>query len=190
MKNLLLVSLLGFTALISVAVGVELGPEPVYRGKLKDLAPAPHLLGKKWVDATGLVIEDFTDLKSYPAEVRPLVEGLKEQLEPLGVRKAADFSFRVPDEPWHYVTLRVFVFETSQACVQWWEKKYRHDGWEKFYKPVEGVAYTAVDSTETPKRAVAIGNVWMTCHALKDRDNHVAVIDACVEKLLEATKPD
>jgi hypothetical protein len=190
MKNLSLISILGCAALFSAAVGVELEPDPVYRGKVKDLAPLPHVLGTKWVTATGLVVEDFADLKSHPPEVRPMVEGLKKQLEPLGVRKAADFSFRVPDEPWHYVTLRVFVFETPQACAQWWEKKYRHDGWEKFYKPVEGVAYTAVDSTEAPKRAVAIGNVWMTCHALKATDNHVAAMDACVEKLLEATKPN
>ncbi len=176
--------------MLAVASAVEPLADVLYRGKVKSLAPAPAVLGNEWVDATGVVIEDFADLLSHPAETRPLVEALKQQMEPLGVRKAADFSFRVPDQPWRYVILRVFVFETPDLCARWWEKKYRQDGWEKFYKPVEGVAYAAVDSTELPKRAAAIGNVWMTCQSTKDPDDHLSVMNACVEKLLEATKAE
>jgi hypothetical protein len=62
-------------------------------------AGQPDVLGSKWVEATGLVVEDFADLESHRAEARPMLEGLKKQLEPVGVRNAADFSFRVPDEP-------------------------------------------------------------------------------------------
>lgn len=174
--------------MLAVASAVEPRADVLYRGKVRSLAPAPAVLGKEWVDATGVVIEDFADLLSHPAETRPLVEALRQQMEPLGIRKAADFSFRVPDEPWRFVILRVFVFETPELCAQWWGKKYRHAGWEKFYKPVEDAAYAAVDSTELPKRAAAIGNVWMTCQSNKDPDDHLLVMSACVEKLLEATK--
>lgn len=176
--------------LLNAALAIEPKREAIYRGTVKNLAPAPTVLGEEWVEATGIVIEDFADLLAHPAQTRPVVEGLRKQMEPLGVRKAADFSFRVPDEPLRYVILRVFIFETPELCEQWWEKKYRHDGWDKFYKPVDGVAYSAVDSTELPKRAAAIGNVWMTCQSTKDPGDHLPVINACVEKLLEATKAD
>ncbi|MFZ5831667.1 MAG: hypothetical protein ACOY3P_16395 [Planctomycetota bacterium] len=190
MKNIAPACVLSLAALLSVALAVEPNHNALYRGTLMDLAPAPSVLGEKWVSATGLVVEDFADLESHPAEIRPAVESLKKQLEPLGIRKVADFSFRVPDDPSHFVTLRVFVFDTPESCSRWWATKYRHEGWEKFYKPVENAAYAAVDSTEAPKRAAALGNVWMTCHALKDTDNHVAVMEACVEKLLEASKSE
>jgi hypothetical protein len=161
----------------------------IFRGKLSELAPSPSVLGKDWMNATGLVVEDFSDLETHPTAVRPLVAGLKDLMQPIGINKVADFSFRVPDQPWRYVTLRVFVFDTPKSCSQWWEKKYRYEGWEKYYKLVEGKSYKAVDSKEAPKRAAAIGNVWMTCHALKDTGDHIAIMDACIEKVLKATKP-
>jgi hypothetical protein len=69
-KNVSLISIVGLTALVAVAGGVEPRLDPVYRGKLKDLAPAPHVLGNKWVEATGVVVEDFANRDSYPTEAR------------------------------------------------------------------------------------------------------------------------
>jgi hypothetical protein len=173
-----------------VAVSAQPKPAAFYRGRVSDLAPAPAVLGEKWIKATGLVIEDFSDLESQPVAVRSIVKKLRKQIEPIGVRKAADFSFRVPDEPSRFVTLRVFVFDTPESCAQWWAKKYRHDGWEKFYQPLEGKPYEAVDSKEIPKRAAAIGNVWMTCHDLDDNGDHITIMEACIEKVREAIKQD
>jgi hypothetical protein len=191
MKQVNLISAVAILGLgLSFAIGALPGATSIFRGKVRHLAPSPEVLGKDWIDATGLVIEDFDDLESHPAAIRPVVVGLRNQLQPIGVHKVADFSFRVPDQPWRFVTLRVFVFDTAQSCSEWWAKKYRHDGWEKLYKPVEGKAYQAVDSREAPKRAAAIGNVWMTCHALKDTGAHIAIMDACIEKVLKATKAD
>ena len=190
MKMPIPVSCAVFVTLLSAAFAVEPTRDAEYRGTLKNLKPVPSVLGAQWVSVPGLVIEDIADVESHPAEVRPVVEGLKKQLEPLGVRKAADFSYRVPSELSRFVTLRVFVFDSPESCSRWWEKKYRHEGWEKFYKPVEGVAYEAVDSTDSPKRAVAIGNVLLTCHALKATDNYVAVLDACIQKLMEPVKSE
>ena len=182
---LLRASALSFVACIVAAEPLR---DAVYRGAVKELKPPASVVGAQWVSAYGLVIEDFDDAQSHPEEERAAVQGLKAQLEPVGVRKAADFSFRVPDDPSRFVTLRVFVFKSPEWCAHWWEKKYRHEGWEKLYKPVEGVNYLAVDIVGSPKRAVAIGNVWMTCHSLKDANDHLAVIGACVEKLRESTK--
>jgi hypothetical protein len=189
MKSIHLIFGVGLLALGSVfATAAPPTTSGVFRGKVRDLAPAPAVLGKDWVTVAGLVVEDFDDLQSQPAASRPIAAGLKDQLRPLGVSKAADFSFRLPDQPARFVTLRVFVFDTSELCSQWWAKKYRHDGWEKFYQPVAGNAYEAVDSKDAPKRAAAVGNVWMTCHAIKDHGDHIAIMDACIEKVLEAMK--
>ena len=100
------------------AFAIEAQPEDatIFRGKVSDLAPAPSVLGKDWMNATGLVVEDFSDLESHPAADRPIVAGLKDQMQPIGINKVADFSFRVPDQPWRYVTLRVFVFDTPKSC--------------------------------------------------------------------------
>jgi hypothetical protein len=174
---------------VACIVTAEPPRDAEYRGAVKELKPLPSVLGDQWVSAFGLVIEDLNDAESHPVGERAAVQALKAQLEPVGVRKAADFSFRVPDDPSQFVTLRVFVFDAPESCAKWWDKKYRHDGWEKFYKPVEGVEYLAVDSTESPKRAVAIGNVWMTCHSLKNPRDHLEIMNACVEKLVAAMKP-
>ena len=167
-----LLRLISAVAIIGLGSAFAICAQPdttaIFRGKVSDLAPSPSVLGKDWINATGLVVEDLGDLESQPAAIRPVIAGLKDQFQPIGVHKIADFSFRVPDQPWRFVTLRVFVFDTPKSCSQWWAKKYRHDGWEKFYKLVEGKAYEAVDSREAPKRVAAIGNVWMTCHALQD----------------------
>jgi len=176
-------------SLVACIVTAEPPRDAVYSGSVKELKPLPTVLGDQWVGAYGLVIEDLNDAQSHPVGERAAVQGLKAQLEPIGVRKAADFSFRVPDDPSQFVTLRVFVFDSPESCAKWWDKKYRHDDWEKFYKPVEGVEYLAVDSTESPKRAVAIGNVWMTCHSLKDPTDHLEIMNACVEKLVAGMKP-
>jgi hypothetical protein len=190
MRNSCVVSAAVAIALGAVFAGCDEPAAPAdFRGLVKDLGPAPSVLGDRWTGPTGLVIDNLADPEALAAELRAVAQELKKAFEPIGVRKVADFTFRVPDEPWRQVTLRVFVFDTPESCKSWWMKKYRYDGWEKHYKSLNVKGYEAVDSTEAPKRAAAIGNVWMTCHALKEGGDHVKVMDACIEKVRQAAKP-
>jgi hypothetical protein len=53
---------------------------------------------------------------------------------------------------------------------------------------VGGVAYDCLDSKETTKRIVALGNVWMTCGSLKKSADRLKVLDCYVEKVKAATE--
>ena len=104
----------------------------------------------------------------------------------------ADFTYRRKSSPLQQTTLRVFLFDSEDSCRKWWLKKYRHDGWERYYKVVDGVSYDAVDSTEITKCAVAFGNVWMTCGTLGKATDHIHVLDLYINKiksLAEGAKP-
>jgi hypothetical protein len=172
---------------LALSASVHAAPDaPVYHGKVSALSVASQSLGKDWTGPTGLVIDDFDDLSNVAREARAIAEALKKQVAPLGVVAVADFTYRRQSDPLDQVTLRVFVFDTEESCRDWWRKKYRAEGWEKAYTVVEGVPYDALDSKETTKRIVALGNVWMTCGSLKKSDSHLKLLDLCLEMLRAA----
>jgi hypothetical protein len=157
-----------------------------YTGKVSALRIDAGALGSDWSGPTGLVVDDFQDVSAFPPEVRQVVEEVKKQVAPLGVVAVADFTYRRRSDPLDQITLRVFVFDTERACRDWWQKKYRFDGWEKFYSVVGGVPYDALDSKEATKRAISISNVWMTCGSLKGSGEHLKLLSLIVEKLRAA----
>ena len=154
-----------------------------FQGKVSTLGIAADLLGSEWTGPTGVAIDNFNDLSNQPEEVKPVAEELKKQVSSIGVVQTADFTYRKKFNPLHQVTLRVFVFDSEQACREWWKKKYEFDGWEKHYSLVEG-AHKAVDSKETTKlAAVCFGNVWMTSGALDKTEDHVKILEAYLKKI-------
>lgn len=178
-------------ALLAIAVGAEQEKSPAsYHGNLSSLGISGGALQSDWTGPTGLVVDSFNQLDQFPPAIRPTVEQLKKQLAPLGVVGTADFTYRRKSKPLEQITLRVFQFDSEKSCADWWEKKYRHPGWEKFYKPVEGVLYKAVDSTELPKRAVAFGNMWMTCGSTRKTDDHLELLDLFIRRLDDPAGPD
>jgi hypothetical protein len=130
-----------------------------------------------------LVVDDLRDLTGHPDAVKTVVEALGQQLAPIGVVRTADFTYRKKSNPLQQITLRVFLFDGEAACRTWWAKKYQYDGWEKHYTVPRGVPYAAVDSTQVTKRAVAIGNVWMTCGALEKTTDHITVLDLYINQI-------
>jgi len=160
----------------------------VFKGKVSMLGIAASQLGSEWTGPTGLVIDDFKDLTNLSGEDKEVAEELKKQVAAIGVVQTADFTYRKKLNPLHQVTLRVFVFDSNQSCRNWWKQKYQFDGWEKYYSAVRGLPYSAADSKETSKRAVAFGNVWITCGALGETNDHLKVLDLYLEKIKATAK--
>lgn len=159
----------------------------LYSGKVSALAIPATELGDGWTGPTGLVVDDFSDTSNYPAEVQDLVKALKDQVAAIGVVATADFTYRRKLNPLQQVTVRVFVFDSEKSCRDWWQKKYQYEGWEKHYSVVAGHGHSAVDSKETPKRAVAFGNVWLTSGTLGESKEHVKALDLYIKKIKTLT---
>lgn len=159
-----------------------------YTGKVSDLRIVAGSLGDDWTGPTGLVINDFQDVGTFPPEVRQVVEEMKRQASPLGVIATADFTYRRKSDSFDQITLKIFVFDSEKSRRDWWQKKYRFDGWEMLYSVVSDVPYDGLDSKQMTKRVVSFGNVWMTCGGLKKSDDHLKVLDLYVAKIRAATK--
>ncbi len=169
-------------ALASVARAEET-TAVLYTGKLSALSIPADALGADWTGPSGLVVNDFRDLSNCPIEVLPVIAALKKKYTLIGVLGCADFTYRKKANPFHQVTLRVFVFDSPKSCAKWCEKKYEYEGWEKHYTIVSGVSYKAVDSTQITKRAVWFGNIWMTCHTLTISTDHLRLLDSYLSKI-------
>jgi len=167
-------------------IGEEVSSQ-LYTGKVSALAIPPAELGTGWDGPTGLVVDSFADVSKYPADVQDLVEALKSQVSAIGVVATADFTYRRKLNPLQQVTVRIFVFDSEKSCRDWWQKKYQYEGWEKHYSVVAGDKHSAVDSKETPKRAIAFGNVWLTSGTLGESKEHVKALELYVKKIKSLT---
>jgi hypothetical protein len=158
-----------------------------FTGKLSTLSLPAAALGPEWAGPTGLVVDDFNDLSGHPADGTAVAESLKEQLAPLGVVAVADFTYRKQAHPLNQVTLRIFKFESTEKCDEWWQKKYQYEGWEKHYDPVAGEERT-LDSKEIPKRAVAIATLWLTCGSTGDPNAHLEILSQYLKRIKSQMK--
>jgi hypothetical protein len=175
-----------FVSLLAFAAPPDL-PDDIWQNSLDARLSSINLpatvLGEGWEESAGLVIDDFDDLASLTEPERRAAEQLKVQLTPVGIRACADFSLNSTKLPPNIVVVRVFLFDTPEQCRDWWKKKYQHEGWEKFYKPVEHDSRAIVDSTETNKRAIAFGSIWLTTHQLGQGGEHLKAAEHVIQQL-------
>ena len=157
-----------------------------FTGKVSALSIPATEIGGEWTGPTGLVVDDLNDFSSHPAEVQAVAKSLKEQAPP-GVNAFADFTYRKQGFPLQQVTLRMFVFDSAEKCSHWWQTKYQYEGWQKHYNPVAGDE-RALDSKETPKRAVAFANVWLTCGSLNDPSAHMEILNQYIKRIKSQIK--
>ena len=180
--------LIALLIVLNAAAVVAQDAKPAFHfsGKVSALAVPAERIGSQWEGPTGLVIDDFKDLSGQPEEVKEVAEELKKQVSTIGVVQTADFTYQKKFNALHQVTLRIFVFDSEASCRDWWKKKYQYDGWEKENMAVPGLPYQAADSKQMKKRAVALGNVWMTCGTITMTDDHLKVLDLYLDKLKAA----
>lgn len=191
-RKLLLLSLacLAVASSVSSALCADEAP-PAYEGPLSALGISGGALPSDWTGPTGLLVDDFDDIGHFPVPVRATVEALKRQLVPLGVTATADFTYRRKSDPLEQITLRVFIFASEQACLDWWNKKYQGPNWQQLYEVVENLPYRAVDSKlQLPKRAVSFANVWMTCGATRETDARQQLLDLYIRKFYDPQAAD
>jgi len=169
----------------SLCRGEEAKLSLIYTGKVSALSLPGSMIGEDWEgpSGSGLVMDDLKDLSGHPARLKSTIEELRKLVAPFGVVGVADFTYRKNSNPPELITLRVFVFDTETSCQKWWAKRYRYDGWEKHYTVVRDVPYDAVDSTQMTKRAVAFGNIWMTCGGLEKTEHHRKALDLYINKI-------
>jgi hypothetical protein len=151
--------------------------------KLRSIELPADLLGPGWRRLAGVRIDSFDDLTGLSEAEREQAKLLQPQLVPEGVRAAADYSLARTNVPLDTVTVRVFLFTDAESCRKWWNKKYRHEGWENVYRTVDSKYGSAVDSLQINKRAIAFGNAWITTQQNLPGDLHLKAADYVIEQL-------
>lgn len=150
--------------------------------RLSDLSVPAETLGVGWVGPTGLVIDDIDDPPTTTDELKNVIEGLRKQMRPLGVKGTADFTYRNTADPLGQVTLRVFRFETEEQCRKWMTTKYQFPGWETKYKKLEVDGDLAFDSLEVKKRIICVGRLWITAGSMGNDDTHLKALEVLLKK--------
>ena len=164
-------------ATASASEGTQLRPN------LADIQPDCSALGPAWRAEYGLRIDDLSDLRELSKNEREVARTLRDQVQPLGIVGVADYACARHDAPLDIVTVRVFVFSSSALAADWWEAKYEYEGWEKHYAKPGNARHTAVDSTQTQKRALLAHNLWLTSHHIQPGDEHLALLDHMLGRL-------
>ena len=156
-----------------------------------DLAPVSSIelpastLPGKWKVIKGLRVDNLKNLEDVAESQRQTVENLAKQLLPLGIQSAADFTLSSADFPLNTVTVKVFIFNNSEQCQSWWEKKYQYAGWQQHYQQAEQAGMLRVDSLQMNKSAVAFSNVWLTTHQLQGGTEHIDAANHIIRLLTD-----
>lgn len=144
---------------------------------LTQIHPDCQAIGADWQESYGIKIDDLSSLRGLTSNEREIAQTLRKQLQPLGIKAAADYSCAKSELPLDIVTVKVFVFENPTLATDWWRRKYEYEEWEQHYtKPPEG-EYPTVDSTQLPKRAILFGNLWITSHHIRPGNEHIVMLD-------------
>jgi len=172
-----------------VAAGEEAQPESglwttVYEPKLSELELPAETLGDGWKVSPGLRIDDFTDLSGLSGMQKSMAGVLAKQMGPLGVTAVGDYSLARTSGANNLVTVRVFVFVDAERCRDWWNLKYQAPSWREHYEPVEVETGVAADSIGANKRAIALGNLWLSAQQLGEGDEHLVALDHLLEALV------
>ena len=170
-------------AVLSVHAGQLLAGE--YHKPISKLKIRADDLDGRWTGPTGLVINDVNDLSKLSEESKAVAETIAEKMKSIHVEGCGDFTYRDPNSPFKQVTIRIYSFKGEQECLDFWAKKYKTDDAAKLYKQPEGLDYMALDSLEMKKRAIQIGNIWITAHQLHEGQDHITILDKFIEKLLK-----
>jgi hypothetical protein len=150
----------------------------------------PSFFGDDWEARKGIIADDLERLTELPGTPKNMLNQLKAELGRQGIVGVADYSVVKTKPPLNTITVRVFVFSDEQKCDEWWQKKYRFDGWQKHYQVVKDDRYTALDSLKkkypyTNKRILKFDKVWITTHQLGEGNAHVNAADHIIEQLTQ-----
>jgi len=179
-------------ALNSTTLGQSAPWDDVPLVKVTEVTLPTSVLKGKWKSSDGVQIEDLSKANRQLPGRRELIEAL-EKTGPNGLRSVADYTLVATGFPLNTVTVRVFIFEETSQCEEWWKKKYEGDGWDKQYEKLDYADVAAVRSLQSPKIAASFGRVWITSHQLRSGDEHEQAARYVIEQLTKGkrslTKP-
>ncbi len=179
LRRLLLVLVLG-SALVS---GCAVPSGSTGDGPIASLAIDPTtVLGDGWEATDSLVLDDWSGLSRLHPVQRPMVEKVRETLEPRGLLGLGSLGFGRTQPPLDSVDLRLYRFRTVAEREAWTAEKYGYEGWEEHYERVEA-PHLVLDSRQTNKRIVGIGPWWITSGALRPDGTHLVLLEHALEHL-------
>lgn len=177
-----MVRIFWLTALFACATSFASDSTP-YRPELTRIEPDCSTLGPAWQAQYGITINDFSNLQGISSADLSVAERLRDQVQPLGIIGAADYSCSTREGPLDIATVRVFVFKDSALASEWWEKKYQYDGWEDHYTRPVNAEHRVLDSTQSAKRVLLARNLWITSHHIQPGTEHLMLL-ASIESQL------
>jgi len=183
----LLPSLLLLFVLHSTTFGQSAPWDDVPLLKVTDVELPASVLKGKWKSSDGVQIDDLSKANRKLPGHSELVESLQ-KAGPKGLKSVADYTLVATGFPLNTVTVRVFIFEETSQCEDWWKKKYEGDGWEKQYEKLDYSDVVAVRSLQSPKIAASFGRVWITAHQLQSGDDHEQAARYVIEQLTKGKK--
>jgi len=143
--------------------------EPLFTGKLTEVALADTVPDPTWKPRAGMVIDNVDDLSGVNAQEKMSAEVLASQMKPIGAKACGEYFYKVDDQFQKFVTLRIFVFADAEKASAFYKLKYTSELGAQFYNKAEVPVGSSVDSNEISKRIWLIGNVLMTCGELKKK---------------------
>jgi hypothetical protein len=179
LRRLLLVLGLG----IAIVGGCAVPDGPTNDGPIASLAIDPAtVLGDGWEATDSLVLDGWSELSRLNAIQRPMVETVRNTLEPRGLLGLGSLGFGRTQPPLDSADLRLYRFRTVAEREAWTAEKYGYEGWEEHYQRVES-PHLVLDSTQTNKRIVGIGPWWITSGALRPDGTHLVLLEHALERL-------
>lgn len=175
MKNSVLLSALLIGLLSAFARGGEL--------RVSQLAVPAASIGTDWSGPTGLIVDDIDQPPATGDGSASVIAELRERMAPLGVKRAAEFTYHRKSDPSQQVSLRVFAFKTEAQCKQWMKTKYQFAGWEQKYRMLDEKDLVGFDSLEMRKRIVEMGSLWITAGTISDSDDYLKVLGLLLERI-------
>lgn len=177
-------SLIFFSYCFSVSFAEDVWQERPLK-KLSEVELKADILKGTWRISEGLRADDLTDLSQVSEKERELIKPLVAPLRELGVLSVRDFTLTRVGFPLNTVTVRIFVFESTEKCQAWWKKKYHYEGWQEHYSEVTYPGMVSVKSLQSNKLALASGKIWLTAHQLQDGDEHLLLANELLQQLTQ-----
>ena len=108
-------------ALNSTTLGQSAPWDDVPLVKVTEVTLPTSVLKGKWKSSDGVQIDDLSKANRQLPGRRELIEAL-EKTGPNGLRSVADYTLVATGFPLNTVTVRVFIFEETSQCEEWWKK--------------------------------------------------------------------
>lgn len=131
-----------------------------------------------------LLVDDITQTdQNSNGQINQLAQSLAAKISPYGVVSFATLTYPIKNNPVHIITLRIFIFSSTEKAGDWCQKKYQGENWEKYYDAVQDVSYTGYHSKQMNKRIACFDNVWITSGTILEGNEPIKILEYYVSQM-------